>query len=150
MKKIIPALLLVSGLGVTFAASAVELESRETIGPVDGGADHECALLGSQVQINLSNNVEAAFSCDFATSTIRIGTCHIAGSRAPRTVTCENSAAAGDPAVWNAVGCTTAGTQVNITDRVAFTASSQGGSVATAQLNGAVCNASAVDGLVTN
>lgn len=150
MKKVISALFLMSSIGFSVGASAIELTSRDTIGPTGGGATHECALLGSQVQINLSANVNAAFNCDFATSTIRIGACHVAGSRAPRTVTCENSAATGDPAVWNAVGCATDGETITITDRVAYTASSQGGSVSTSQLNGAECNAGAVDALVSN
>lgn len=155
MKKVFSAFLLCSAMGASgvalAAAEAGPLNSGNTVGPTGStAATHTCSLLGSQVQINLSSNVEAAFNCNFATSTIRIGTCHIAGSRAPRTVACTSTT---DPdtseVTWSPQGCSEEVENVTLTDRVAFTASSQGGSVSATDLAGAACSDASVAGLIT-
>ncbi len=159
MKSIFSALLICGAMGMSGAAFAAAeagtLNSGNTIGPTgDSAATHTCSLLGSQVQINLSNNVEAAFSCNFASSTIRTGTCHVAGSRAPRTVTCASTPVVDDDGqptgavTWNAAGCGPDVPTVTVTDRAAFTASSQGGSVSVTDLQGATCSDDSVAALI--
>lgn len=153
MKKIVSTFLFMASIASSAtaiaAAEAGPLNNTNTIGPTGStGSTHTCSLLGSQVQINLSSNVEAAFNCNFATSTIRVGTCHTAGSRAPRTATCTSTTTDG-VTTWAPEGCSATVQSVTLTDRVAFTASSQGGSVGAADLAGAACTDASVAGLIT-
>ena len=112
----------------------------------------DCSLLGSPVRINLSNNVVGAYECDIAATTVSVGACHQAGSRAARVVGCVNSAASGQPDDWNSATCpdgdgTAADGQFTIVDFTGFRARSSGGGVAGAALNGA-CNAAAAETLL--
>lgn len=71
--------------GVTLSASAA---IAGTAVPGNGIVDPaECELLSEQIRLNFSAGVNAAYNCNVATNTIRVGTCHEAGSRNP-SVTC--------------------------------------------------------------
>jgi len=102
-----------------------------------------CSLLASGVRINLSANVEGYYACDFANSDIRIGTCHVAGSRAEKTVDCVEDTDGN----FQSSQCTTAGQSVTFTDRSAFVATSTGGSVGEAELDGNTCTGDNISGL---
>lgn len=139
MKKILATVFAVTFSAVSsFAfAEAIEISTGETIGPVGGGATEECVLLGEQVRVSLSSDVVAAFECEEVNNAIDIGTCHAAGQRATRTITCENFS--GDPTdpVWNVSTCTTAGDDVTVDlSYTGYAASSTGGSVQQAPLEG--------------
>lgn len=123
-------------------AASTEITTGQTIGPDgDTGATTTCVLLGERVQVSLSSDVVAAFECEEATSAIDIGTCHTAGQRASRTITCENYAADGETANWNVDGCTTEGDPITVdVSYTGYVASSTGGSVNESPLGGS-CNA---------
>lgn len=151
--KNISKLLLIAGLtasmGAMAAGTSLTKGGSTTIAPADcGGAT--TSLLGSSVQINLSANVNGAYSCDFATTGIKIATCHETGSRAAKSGTCTVTSTTtppggGDPVVtYNDPTCSEAGTSFNYTDRTAFVASNAGGSVAVASMQGAACTSEAI------
>lgn len=122
--------------GLAMAAGTAFTSNQEQIDST------ECSLLGSTVTINLSANISAAYQCDVADAAIRIGTCHAAGSRAEKTVTCVNSGTVDAP-VWNHADCDANTTSVTFADFSGFQASSTGGSVGEAALGGA-CSSSTV------
>ena len=133
MKKLLIGSLVVAGFGFSGFVSAAGVTL-----PSDGVVTTTaCELLADQVTINLSANVSAAYQCDTADAAIRIGTCHVAGSRAPRSVTCEDiSTETGYQP--NAQGCssTNDGNSIDIVDFSGFYATSRGGSVAEIPLHG--------------
>lgn len=141
MKKNILAALFFGGMACAMGASAAtDIVSGEAI------TDAECALLGEQVTINLSNNVSAAYTCDAITNTITVGACHAAGSRNPLTVTCASSGV--DPDItWNDDSCTSTTDTFEIADFRGYTATSQGGKVAPSALGGN-CTATTIGALV--
>lgn len=140
MKKILVATsVLVMSAFASFAnAEAVSISSGNTIGPDgDNDATQNCVLLGERVSVSLSSDVLAAFECEEATSAIDIGTCHTAGQRAARTITCENFAADGEPENWNVQGCSDTVTEVSLdVSYTGYAASSTGGSVQQSPLDG--------------
>lgn len=140
MKNSIVATLLVGGLACSFGAFATNIESGVAITPA------ECALLGENVQLNLSNNVSGAYNCNVATSTIVIAACHAAGSRNPATVQCANSGTEQAPD-WNDPSCSADTDTFEITDFRGYRASSRGGRVGAANLGGN-CTEGSVDALV--
>ena len=142
MKKVMMSLALVLGAGVVVPAMAAPIVSGEAI---DSDA---CELLGETVRLNLSANVTGAYSCNTSTSTIRVATCHAAGSRTPTMVSCVNSAAPGEPADWNLPCCTAEGQQIDTGPNFrGFRGSSQGGQIGIVPLGG-VCGAGTVEALV--
>lgn len=141
MKSKILAALFISGLAVSFGASATAIDSGVAITPA------ECVLLGENVVLNLSNNVSGSYNCDQATSTITIAACHAAGSRNTATITCADSGPVGGPPNWNDASCTSTADTFEITDFRGYRASSQGGTVAPVALGGA-CTDATVEALV--
>ena len=148
MNKVKLGLVLVFGSLLSLGAMAAE-EGELTAGgsttiTTDPSATLGCSLLASGVRVNLSANVSAYYACDFANSDIRIGTCHAAGSRAEKTVSCTNVADTSTDAsafeFSDPDNCVTEGTDATFTDRSAFIATSTGGSVGEAALNGSLCN----------
>jgi len=140
MKRITESLAVV--IALLFAANSfaagTQIKSGETIGSEDDDdADYQCVLLGERVSVSLSADVIAAFECEETTSAIDIATCHEAGQRATRTITCENFAAEGEEEVWNVDGCDADTTSVTVeTSYTAYAASSTGGSVQQSPLDG--------------
>lgn len=139
MKKIINALLIASGIFVSFgvqAQTALKTAGATSIGPESATtADETCDLLGETVTINLSKAVHGAFVCDEATNAVTIATCHETGSRKPATVQCV-TLGEGPDAVNVPEGCT-AGTPVELDVAYrGFVANSRGGGVATTTLGG--------------
>ncbi len=138
MKKLAIAALVSLGLGASFSASAAG-----TAVPTDGSkiTNADCSLLSDSVKVNLSSNVKGAYSCNDATNTIKVGTCHDAGSRTD-TLTCKviGTDDSVDPPVdsYNHASCTAADEVITgVTDYKGFFASSSGGSVGDAFLGGA-------------
>lgn len=150
--KSISKLLLVAGLtasmGTMAAGTALTKGGSSTINPADcGGAT--TSLLGSSVQVNLSANVNGAYSCDFATTDIKIATCHETGSRAAKSGNCVATTTTPEGSstpvtTWNDPTCNEDTTKFDYTDRSAFTATNQGGSVAEASMQGAACTDTAI------
>lgn len=100
MKKIT---LILAGLIVSGAASAVQLESSGPVTMVN------CALLNEDVNITLTTGVEAGVSCD--AESIVISACHTAGrvtSRSANVTTCVNTDGDGATGVGGNEDCTTA------------------------------------------
>ena len=124
------------------AAHAVTIPSGEAITTAD------CPLLGEQVILNLSSNVNGAYACDEANSLISVAACHRAGSRNPLTVTCAITSAAGvTPVTWNDPSCADATDTFEIADYRGYSANSQGGRVAPSALGGQ-CTEGTINGLV--
>lgn len=133
MKKVLgffAALTLTSGLayaeGVAFGNTT------------DGGGSGtittaNCALLASSVQLNLSANVFGGYSCNVANASIKVATCHRAGSRAEIQAQCVEDTST-TPSTWNLEGCGPETATVPVADFKGYTASSTGGSVAVADL----------------
>lgn len=155
MKIIKSCIFVVSSMIFTVSVNAETIESANlnagastTIAPTnDSTPDGLCSLLASSVRINLSANVEGTYTCDFANSDIRIGTCHIAGSRAEKTVSCTMVDDGDGGQELSDSNCTTAGTDATFTDRSAFIATSTGGSVSETALNGNTCSGDNLSGL---
>lgn len=133
---------------LAFAEEAGELTAggQTSISPVTGSTN-VCTLLDSAVNINLSDNVSGYYSCDFATSDIRVGTCHVAGSRAETTVACTDVDPDPDVVELSDDNCSTVGTDATYTDRSAFIATSTGGSVSKTAMGGATCSGANLGGL---
>lgn len=139
MKKNILAALFVVGAGLSFAAGATEITSTAITPAV-------CPLLGEDVVLNLSKNNKGDYSCDEATSTIRVGACNTGGSRTPLTVQCALTSAPGvTPVTYNGSSC--AGTATTDTFIISnfrgYVANSKGGSVAVVDLGGQ-CTAASI------
>ena len=126
MKKVAYAILITAGLGMSAAAMAAG--TAITSAPI---TSNECELLADQVRLTLSTNVHGAYSCNEITNTIKIATCHEAGSRKQAEVECVPVGSG-----FNSPGCTQAGQQVTIADYRAFIGSSAGGQVTATQLGG--------------
>lgn len=134
MKKVAYAILITAGLGMSAAAMAAG--TAITSDPI---TSNDCELLADQVRLTLSTNVHGAYSCNKITNTIKIATCHEAGSRKPTDIPCAEVGTdeeSGDP-IYNFSECTGAeGQKVTIADFRAFIGSSAGGQVAATQLGG--------------
>lgn len=115
-----------------------------------------CPLLAEAVTVGMSSRVVGSYNCSAATNTVRVGSCHAGGSRAPLACTIQNQAAidagaAQSPAVVVAptypAGCAADGTGTStVGDFKAFVASSRGGAMAEQPLGGA-CDATRLGGL---
>lgn len=127
MKKVAYAILITAGLGMSAAAMA----AGTAITSGDSITSENCVLLADQVTLTLSTNVHGAYSCDEFTNTIKIATCHEAGSRKPTEVEC--ALVGGE---LNPPECTEAGEKVTIADYKAFVGSSDGGRVGPRELGG--------------
>ncbi|MFO7593023.1 MAG: hypothetical protein R6X15_03125 [Pseudomonadota bacterium] len=138
MKKLIIAVL--SGAAMTLSMTAQAAPAEITVDPI---TTTDCELLASGVKVNLSANVSGAYECDLETNAIQIATCHAAGSRSARDVTCRVVGQDAEGAdVYNHADCTGVADET-ITDVIgfrAYVAASSGGGVAEAALDGA-CNA---------
>lgn len=146
MKKVAYAILITAGLGMSAAAMAAG--TPITSKPITSG---DCKLLADQVRLTLSTNVHGAYSCDEKTNTIKIATCHEAGSRKPTDIPC--AAVGTDPEsgapIYNFSECADAeDPKVTIDDYSyrAFIGSSTGGQVAATKL-GESCDDEKVSGL---
>ncbi|WP_394169057.1 hypothetical protein [Saccharospirillum alexandrii] len=142
-------LLVAAFVGSVFATSAsAEALFSASNGTVSGGATGACPLLVSDVRVNLSSNVTGAWRCDTITNSIRIGTCHAAGSRQSLTVQCAITSEDGvTPVTYNG-GDDCSGTGPTDTYEIAdfrgYTATSIGGSVSPQQLGGACSDTTVV------
>jgi hypothetical protein len=116
-----------------------------------------CPLLAEQVTVGMSARVVGSYNCSAAANTVRVGSCHPGGSRAPLACNSVQNQAAIDagaaqtPAVVVApeypAGCTAAGTGTStVAEFKAFVASSRGGAMAEVPLGGA-CDAGRLGGL---
>jgi len=134
MKKVAYAILITAGLGMSAAAMAEGKAITSALITSD-----DCELLADHVRLTLSTNVHGAYSCNKDTNTIKIATCHEAGSRKPADIPC---AAVGiDPEsgnlIYNFSECDgTEGQKGKIEDYNyrAFIGSSTGGQVAATEL----------------
>lgn len=146
--KTISKLILIAGMTVSMSALAAGTAltkggSTEITTAACGGAD--TSLLGSAVKVNLSANVNGAYSCDFATTSIKIATCHETGSRAAKSGTCQVTGQDDDDNdIFNDPTCAAAGDTFEYNDRSAYVASNLGGSVAPASMQGAACTDTAI------
>src|SRR5690606_16553761 len=129
-----------AGLGMSAAAMAAG--TPITSKPI---TSTECELLADQVRLTLSTNVHGAYSCDEKTNTIKIATCHEAGSRKPTEIPCAavgTDPKSGDP-IYNFSQCDgTEGQKITIEDYSyrAFIGSSTGGQVAATTLGDESCD----------
>lgn len=161
MKKILLSAFLAASTISSFA-SAAAIQSGT---PIQAG-NQGCQLLSEAVTINLSSNVNGAYTCNVANNTMRVATCHQGGSRKQATVACAvvdiETPAGGGAAVnvWNDDSCSDAKAAAAATGGPAheftssslgkaFAASTAGGSVAPVSL-GAVCTSSAPAEAVLN
>ena len=147
--------IIITGFMAVFSVAAfaefTQISGGDVIGQ-DGssdGVDHECVLLGDRVKVSLSTSIVAGFECEELTSAIDIATCHPAGQREARDITCtkiaedENGAA-----IYNHPDCTGTANQddgtteivSNAISYIAYVASSTGGNVAPTPLD-ADCDA---------
>lgn len=131
MKKVAYAILITAGLGMSAAAMAAGTAiTKEPI------TSTQCALLADQVRLTLSTYVHGAYSCDEETNTIKIATCHEAGSRKPTEITCSVVDPDDEDSGYNHPGCTEVGQKFTIADYKAFIGSSAGGQVGPTELGG--------------
>lgn len=143
----------VAAATVSSFASATAISSGT---PIQAG-NQGCQLLSEAVTINLSSNVNGAYTCNVANNTMRVATCHQGGSRKQATVACavvDIEVVGGvSTNVWNDASCTDAkaaaaaggGAAHEFTSSSlgkAFAASTAGGSVAPISLT-AVCTSTA-------
>lgn len=150
MKKIAASIAIALGV-LSAPAFATEIESGT---PIQAG-NEGCELLADAVSINLSSNVFGAYNCVKANNTIRVATCHKAGSRKSGTIGCAvvNTIAGEDGAAptveWNDDSCeATTDTFTSDSKGKGYVASTAGGSVAATSL-GAFCDsATVVDTLI--
>jgi len=141
MRTIIHSLLATMGLIISASviAAGTSIENGQPITNAD------CALLSESVNLNLSASVSGAYQCDsILLNTIRVATCHAAGSRKATSVDCAQTDTAEDgSAVYNDPSCDgTAGQTFEIVDFRAFAASSVGSGVGTVDLGGNCTDAS--------
>ncbi len=117
----------------------------------------DCPLLVEPVTVGMSARVTGSYNCSAATNTVRVGSCHAGGSRAPLACNSVQNQAAIDagaaqtpPVVVAPVypaGCAANGTGTStVGDFKAFVASSRGGAMAEVPLGGA-CDAARLGGL---
>lgn len=145
MKKVAYAILITAGLGMSAAAMAAgtPITSGDTI------TSDDCVLLADQVTLTLSTNVHGAYSCDEFTNTIKIATCHKAGSRKPADIPCAvvYTDPEDDDPIYNSDECANPENQkFTISGYRAFIGSSTGGQVAATKL-GESCDDEKVSGL---
>jgi len=146
MKKIIIALLMIAGLGVSVTASADDAPTGVLPGQViDNTA--MCTLLTEGVTLTLSKNVRAAYNCATVDNSIRIATCHAAGSIKATSMQCAivGYDATGKP-IYNNTGCQgqTPTDVYQIASARVYETMSKGGSAAPADL-GHTCTADPTD-----
>lgn len=116
----------------------------------------DCPLLAEAVTVGMSARVTGSYNCSAATNTVRVGSCHAGGSRAPLACNSVQNQAAIDaaladgraaPAPTYPAGCAANGTGTStVGDFKAFVASSRGGAMAEVPLGGA-CDAGRLGGL---
>lgn len=143
MKKIVH-LLFAAGIGMS-ASAVIAGTAVPTNGVVDPAA---CELLSEQIKLNFSAGVNAAYNCNTATNTIRVGTCHEAGSRNPSVTCVQIGTDDDDNPVYNDAQCddTNVGQSVTVaTGYRGFFAQTSGGSVGAVFL-GAECTSANVAG----
>lgn len=151
MKKQILAVAL-SSIFVSGATLAVELPASGAVTTAD------CAMLGSNIVINLSNAVSGAYACNLIGNAMAISTCHASGSRQPLVVGCgvvdngtDGIQGTADD-VYNNSSCpegdgSAADGQFTIADFRGYVASTTGGGVLANELGGA-CTATSANGLL--
>ncbi len=150
MKKIAACIAITLGVMST-QAFATEIKSGT---PIQAG-NQGCELLADAVSINLSSNVFGAYNCAKDNNTIRVATCHKAGSRKSGTIACAvvnvipGKDSAEDTVVWNDPSCKdTESTFTSKSNGKGFVASTAGGSVAATSLDAFCDSATVVDSLI--
>lgn len=142
MKKNILAVAFLAGMSASVAVNAADPIAQKTGFQGQGEVSTTaCKLLASQVTLSLSSNVWGAYSCDEATSVIKVAACHSGGSRKPKEVDCTVDPA--DDTKFVPAGCTAATGKVTISDYSGYVAGSNGGSVGQDVLGGA-CDGTSV------
>ena len=145
MRKTIYSLL--AAVGLMTSASAMAAGTAVQTGVAITNAD--CSLLAENVVLNLSAAVNGAYQCDTILNSIRVGTCHSAGSRKATAIDCAqiDTAADGVTPIYNDASCDgTANQTFDIADFRGYVASSTGGGVGTVDLGGN-CTAAAIGGV---
>jgi hypothetical protein len=159
MKKLLLSAFLAASTISSFA-SATAVQSGT---PIQAG-NQGCQLLSEAVTINLSSNVNGAYTCNVNNNTMRVATCHEGGSRKQATIACavvDIVTPAGGVAtnVWNDPTCTDAkaaaaaagGAAHEFTSSSlgkAYSASTAGGSVAPVSLDAVCTSAAQADGVL--
>ncbi|WP_303907572.1 hypothetical protein [Thiohalomonas denitrificans] len=137
MKKLITAGLLSLAMMTSFSAMAAG--TNFSTGTVIQNDNTGCELLGEPVTLQLSKNVHGAYSCAVIDASIKVATCHEAGSRKATALQCQSVGT--DPltneTIWNDSSCTAAADTFDIADFRSYAASSTGGTVAPGALGGA-------------
>ncbi|WP_313285686.1 hypothetical protein [Stutzerimonas kunmingensis] len=132
MKKLIFSATLVASM-----FSSVAFGAAETIDPSKAVTKTECSLLGDSVSLNLSANVQGAYNCHKDDNSIRVATCHVAGSRKDTTIKCVKIGGTDADPIYNVSSCASATAEVEVKNSFrAFGASTTGGSVAMTPLDG--------------
>jgi len=128
--KLIKAVLF-SSIALSISATAAPINNQ----PITPAL---CPVLGENVTLNLSKNNVGDYTCDEATSTIRVGACNTGGSRTPLTVACVRTSADGvTPVTYNNASCTGEANQTFVVSNYrGYIANSRGGSVAVVDLGG--------------
>lgn len=154
MKKTI-ASLITAGLA-TISGFAYAADNAVT--PIESGIYVEndatgCSILRDRVTVNTSSGVTMVYNCLVAANKVNLGSCHSAGSQKPTPIRCQVTGTDDDEnPVYNDPSCTAQWTEANpvtfeIAGRRGFTASTTGGSVATASLNATTCTEAALGAL---
>ena len=137
--------------GLISASGAFAAANIPTGGPVTIEA---CPLLSENVTVNLSSNVQGAFSCNVDTGAIKVATCSEGGSRKVTTQACSVTPTPTDDdpdaVTWNDPSCSdSTPTFVTGTQGVGFFATSKGGQVAAKNMASACSDTSVanIDGL---
>ncbi|MFA7619160.1 MAG: hypothetical protein WC012_08930 [Thiohalomonadaceae bacterium] len=136
MKKIAFAIFVSMGLGTSFSAVAAG-ETITSGEEITGGVDGNCVLLADDVRLNLSNGVSGAYMCDEGTTTIKVGTCHAAGSRTASISCAVVDHDEDNNPIYNNEGCDgTPNQTINEPDYRGYFASTTGGAVGGIYLGG--------------
>ena len=157
MKKIIQAVALTLGVGVSGFAMAVTPITFSNGNHTVTTDDTDCPMLESSVTLGASSNVHGGYGCDETLNIIKVAACHEGGSRA-KGVQCAylpgvdgvfgpNPAPDGpNDDILNSSGCTDQmvidSEYSTIPNYTAFVASSSGGSMLGAELEGRCADAS--------
>lgn len=143
-------------MAVAFSSLCISSNAFAVAIPADGIiTTGVCSLIGSNITLNLSNNVVGAYECDQLATTVSVSACHTSGSRQPLVVQCVQTGATTDVPpvpIYNNASCpdgdgSAQDGQFTIADFRGYVASSSGGGVGAQELGGA-CSAASVEGIL--
>jgi len=167
MKKIILVVIatLSLGLSANVFAAAVSFGAGSSVVQAGNGAG-QCAILSQDATLNASKDVTAAWGCTAASNLAFGAACHSGGSTNTRSVGCTSCDGAGAATPTGCAGTcletgpnsgifnytpASEGEAVDVTGRVAFGGSTNGGSISTIPLSGAggaaVCDGATIVGI---